>query len=82
MLKKGSKGNLAEINPLRTRKDCIYLKGTNNIFKISLSKLSTFINFQRYFYLNRVNSSLLINKELMDFAKRIFSWPPITLIVF
>lgn len=28
MLKKDSKGNLAEINPLRTRKDCPLFKGS------------------------------------------------------
>ena len=54
MLKKDSKGNLAEVNPLRTRKDSIYQKGTNNIFRISRSKLSTFIDCQRCFYLDRV----------------------------
>ena len=42
MLKKDSKGNLAEVNPLRTRKDSIYQKGTNNTFRISRSKLSAF----------------------------------------
>jgi len=54
MLKKDSKGNLAEVSPFRTRKDSIYQKGSNNIFRISRSKLSTFIDCQRCFYLDRV----------------------------
>lgn len=54
MLKKDSKGKLAEVNPLRTRKNSVYQKGTNNIFRISRSKLSTFIECKRCFYLDRV----------------------------
>ncbi len=54
MLKKDSKGNLAEVNPIRTRKDSIYQKGTNSIFRVSRSKLSSFIDCKRCFYLDRV----------------------------
>jgi hypothetical protein len=64
MLKKDSKGNLAEVNPLRTRKDSIYHKGTNNIFRISRSKLSSFIDCHRCFYLDitQIRINLINNK--------------------
>jgi hypothetical protein len=41
MLKKDSKGNLAEVNPLRTRKDSIYQKGNNNIFRVTSANVIT-----------------------------------------
>ena len=43
-----------EIVPLRTRKGSIYQRGSNEIFKISRSKLSNFIDCERCFYLERV----------------------------
>ena len=43
-----------EVIPLRTRKDSIYQKGTNKVFKISRSKFSNFIDCPRCFYLERV----------------------------
>jgi len=43
-----------EVTPLRTRKGSIYQKGTNEIFKISRSKFSNFLDCARCFYLERV----------------------------
>ncbi len=43
-----------EVIPLRTRKDSIYQKGTNKVFKISRSKFSNFLDCKRCFYLERV----------------------------
>ncbi len=43
-----------EVVPLRTRKDSIYQKGTNEVFKISRSKFSNFLDCARCFYLERV----------------------------
>jgi hypothetical protein len=44
-----------EVDLLRTRKGSIYQKGTNQIFKISRSKFSNFIDCPRCFYPERVN---------------------------
>jgi hypothetical protein len=46
--------NKKEVIPLRTRKGSVYQKGTNEIFKISRSKFSNFIDCPRCFYLERV----------------------------
>ena len=46
--------NKKEVLPLRTRKGSIYQKGTNEIFKISRSKFSNFLDCKRCFYLERV----------------------------
>ena len=46
--------NKKEVVPLRTRKGSIYQKGTNEVFKISRSKFSNFIDCPRCFYLERV----------------------------
>ena len=43
-----------EVIPIRTRKGSIYQKGTNEVFKISRSKFSNFIDCPRCFYLERV----------------------------
>ncbi len=43
-LKRNTKGELTEINPLRTRKGSIYQKASNESFKISRSKLSNFLD--------------------------------------
>ena len=53
-LKRDSKGNLAEVSPLRSRKGSIYKKGSNETFKISRSKFSSFLDCKRCFYLDRV----------------------------
>ena len=53
-LKRDSKGNLAEVTPLRSRKGSIYKKGTNETFKISRSKFNSFLDCKRCFYLDRV----------------------------
>ena len=53
-LKRNSKGELAEVTPLRTRKGSIYIKGSNEKFKISRSKFSNFLDCKRCFYLERV----------------------------
>jgi PD-(D/E)XK nuclease superfamily len=46
--------NKKEIVPLRTRKGTVYQKGSNQIFKISRSKFSNFLDCKRCFYLDRV----------------------------
>ena len=46
--------NKKEVVPLRTRKGSIYQKGTNEVFKISRSKFSNFLDCPRCFYLERV----------------------------
>jgi hypothetical protein len=43
-----------EVVPLRSRKGTVYQKGTNEIFKISRSKFSNFLDCARCFYLERV----------------------------
>ena len=43
-----------EVIPIRNRKGTIYQKGTNEVFKISRSKFSNFIDCPRCFYLERV----------------------------
>ena len=53
-LKRNSKGELAEVTPLRSRKGSIYIKGSNEKFKISRSKFSNFLDCKRCFYLERV----------------------------
>ena len=53
-LKRNSKGELVEVTPLRTRKGSIYIKGSNEKFKISRSKFSNFLDCKRCFYLERV----------------------------
>jgi len=49
--------NKKEVVPLRTRKGSIYQKGTNEVFKISRSKFSNFLDCSRCFYLERVKGS-------------------------
>ena len=46
--------NKKEVVPIITRKGSVYQKGTNEVFKISRSKLSNFIDCPRCFYLERV----------------------------
>ena len=46
--------NKKEVIPLRSRKGSIYQKGTNEVFKISRSKFSNFLDCSRCFYLERV----------------------------
>jgi hypothetical protein len=46
--------NQKEVVPLRSRKGSIYQRGSNEVFKISRSKFSNFIDCQRCFYLERV----------------------------
>ena len=46
--------NKKEVVPLRTKKGSIYQKGTNEVFKISRSKFSNFLDCPRCFYLERV----------------------------
>jgi len=53
-IKRNSKGEFAEATGLRVRKTSIYEPGQKNVFKISRSKFSNFIDCQRCFYLDRV----------------------------
>ena len=83
-LKRNSKGELSEVKPLRTRKGSVYIRGSNEIFKISRSKFSNFLECKRCFYLERVkglkdpsmpgwslNSAVddLLKKEFDEFRK-------------
>jgi len=43
-----------EVNPLRTKKGTVYKKGSNEVFRISRSKFSNFLDCKRCFYLERV----------------------------
>jgi hypothetical protein len=84
-LKRNSKGEITEVNPLRTRKKSIYSKESNEIFKISRSKFNNFLECKRCFYLERVkglkdpsmpgwalNSAVddLLKKEFDEFRKK------------
>ena len=84
-LKRNSKGEITEVNPLRTRKGTIYIKGSNTTFKISRSKFANFLECKRCFYLERVkglkdpsmpgwslNSAVddLLKKEFDEFRKK------------
>ena len=53
-IKRNSKGEFAEATGLRVRKTSIYEPGQKDVFKISRSKFSNFIDCQRCFYLDRV----------------------------
>ena len=53
-LKRNSKGEITEVNPIRSRKGTVYKKESNEIFKISRSKFSNFLECKRCFYLDRV----------------------------
>ena len=53
-LKRNSRGEITEAKPLRTRKGTVYIKGSNEIFKVSRSKFSNFLECKRCFYLERV----------------------------
>ena len=53
-LKRNSKGQISEVNPIRTRKGTIYIKGSNSKFRISRSKFTNFLECKRCFYLERV----------------------------
>jgi len=48
--------NKKEVVPLRTKKSSIYQQGTNEVFKISRSKFSNFVDCPRCFYLERVKA--------------------------
>ncbi|MAJ23638.1 MAG: hypothetical protein CBC24_07760 [Candidatus Pelagibacter sp. TMED64] len=73
------------VNPLRTRKNSIYERGTSSVFRISRSKFSNFLECKRCFYLDRVkglkdpsmpgwalNSAVdsLLKKEFDEFRKK------------
>tara|TARA_B100001093_G_scaffold159153_1_gene151614 strand:- start:51 stop:854 length:804 start_codon:yes stop_codon:yes gene_type:complete len=53
-LKRDSKGNFKEATGVRSRQSSIYKPGQNEVFKISRSKFSNFMNCKRCFYLDRV----------------------------
>ena len=53
-LKKNSKGELTIAKGIRSRKSSIYSPGQNEVFKISRSKFSNFVDCKRCFYLDRV----------------------------
>jgi len=72
--------NKREVVPLRTRKGSIYQKGTNEVFKISRSKFSNFLDCRRCFYLHfdltlvpyKTNDSWVKNK-IIDMKKTLVS---------
>tara|TARA_Y100000590_G_scaffold378430_1_gene445361 strand:+ start:208 stop:1008 length:801 start_codon:yes stop_codon:yes gene_type:complete len=53
-IKRNTKGEFQEATGLRTRKSSIYSPGQNELFKISRSKFSNFMDCKRCFYLDRV----------------------------
>jgi len=53
-IKRNSKGEFAEAKGLRVRKSSIYEPGQEEVFKISRSKFSNFMDCERCFYLDRV----------------------------
>ena len=53
-IKRNSKGEFAEAKGLRVRKSSIYEPGQQEVFKISRSKFSNFMDCERCFYLDRV----------------------------
>ena len=53
-IKRNTKGEFKGATGLRTRKTSIYTPGQNEMFKISRSKFSTFMDCKRCFYLDRV----------------------------
>ena len=53
-IKRNSKGEFAEAKGLRSRKSSIYEPGQKEVFKISRSKFSNFMDCERCFYLDRV----------------------------
>ena len=53
-LKRNSKGEITEVNPIRSRKGTVYKREGNETFKISRSKFSNFLECKRCFYLERV----------------------------
>jgi hypothetical protein len=85
VLKRNSKGEIAEVKPIRIRKGSIYKKDSNETFRISRSKFSNFLECKRCFYLERVkglkdpsmpgwslNSAVdeLLKKEFDEFRKK------------
>jgi len=84
-LKRNSKGEISEVKPLRTRKGSVYIRESNEVFRISRSKFSNFLECKRCFYLERVkglkdpsmpgwalNSAVdeLLKKEFDEFRKK------------
>ena len=53
-IKRNSKGEFAAARGIRVRKNSIYTSGQKEIFKISRSKFSNFMDCERCFYLDRV----------------------------
>ena len=53
-LKRNSKGEFQEAKGIRTRQTSIYKSGQNEVFKVSRSKFSNFLDCKRCFYLDRV----------------------------
>ena len=53
-LKKNSKGELTIAKGIRSRKSSIYRPSQNEVFKISRSRFSNFVDCKRCFYLDRV----------------------------
>ena len=53
-LKRDSKGNYKETKGIRSRQSSIYKPGQSEVFKISRSKFSNFMDCKRCFYLDRI----------------------------
>ena len=52
-IKRNSKGEFTEAKGLRIRRNSIYEPGQQEVFKVSRSKFSNFMDCERCFYLDR-----------------------------
>ena len=80
-LKRDSKGNLKETTGIRSRQSSIYKPGQNDVYKISRSKFSNFIDCKRCFYLDRVKGlqepgmpGWALNTTVDDLLKKEFDY--------
>ncbi len=80
-LKRDSKGNFVEAKGIRSRTSSIYKPGQNEVFKISRSKFSNFMDCKRCFYLDRVKGlqepkmpGWALNTTVDDLLKKEFDY--------
>ena len=80
-LKRDSKGNFKATNGIRSKQNSIYKPGQNEVFKISRSKFSNFMDCKRCFYLDRVKGlkepgtpGWALNTTVDDLLKKEFDY--------
>ena len=80
-LKRDSKGNFKKSTGIRSRKSSIYKPGQKDVFKISRSKFSNFMDCKRCFYLDRVKGlqepgmpGWALNTTVDDLLKKEFDY--------